>query len=170
LATDNDPGRHPRSDQFVFSFSAKPETTQSDSIQVRCTQCGRKTPVPRWFEKEGLELHFCNDKCKASWQNDHKSEVRLKGRPEYRGGNWQTVSRRIRERDSFRCRSCGVSEEALGRQMDVHHVVPFRAFSSTDRANREDNLISVCPSCHKKKEEEGHNNLPLFGKGEAPWR
>jgi hypothetical protein len=28
----------------------------------------------------------------------------------------------------------------------------------------------VCPSCHKKMEEEGHHHLPLFGKGEAPWR
>ena len=170
MATESNAGGHPRSDQFAFSFSSKPETTQSDSIRVRCTQCSRKTPVPRWFEKEGLELHFCGEKCKKRWQDDHRSDVKLKGRPDYRGGNWQTVSRRIRERDAFRCRSCGVSEEDLGRQMDVHHVVPFRAFSSSERANREDNLISVCPSCHKKMEEEGRDNLPLFGKGEAPWR
>ena len=170
MAAKQDPGGLARHDQFTLAFTSKPETTQSEPVRVRCTHCGRKTPVPRWFKKEGLELHFCGDRCRRLWRDDHRSDVRLKGRPDFRGGNWGSVARKIRARDAFMCRSCGVTEEDLGRQLDVHHVVPFRAFSSPDRANRSDNLISVCSSCHKKMEDEGHDNLPLFGKGEAPWR
>ena len=170
MAENQSPGGQSRYNQFSLDFSSKPEITQSDPVSVRCTQCGKRTSVPRWFEKEGLELHFCDDRCQRRWREDHRSDVQLKGRPTYRGGNWSTVARTIRERDGYRCRTCGTSEESLGRQLDVHHVVPFRAFESAERANHPDNLVSVCPSCHKRTEDEGHENLPLFGKGEAPWR
>ncbi|MEE2754834.1 MAG: HNH endonuclease [Candidatus Latescibacterota bacterium] len=170
MAGKQQPGGQLRHDQFTLAFTTNPETTQSESEHVRCSNCGRNTTVPRWFKKEGLELHFCTDRCRRLWRDDHRSTVKLKGRPEFRGGNWTEVAQRIRERDAFKCRSCGVTEEDLGRQLDVHHIVPYRAFNTLDRANCPDNLISVCPSCHKKMEEEGHDNLPLFGKGEAPWR
>ncbi len=169
MATKQSPGR-PLHRQFSLDFASKSEITQSEPANVKCTHCGKKTTVPRWFEAKGVELHFCGDRCRRLWRNDHRSDVRLKRRPGYRGGNWPTVARNIRDRDGYRCRSCGVSEETLGRQLDVHHVVPFRSFDSAIRANAADNLISVCPSCHKKMEEEGYENLPLFGKGEAPWR
>jgi 5-methylcytosine-specific restriction endonuclease McrA len=170
LADQRRPGGHPFHQQVSLEFGSRPEITQSEPVTVKCTHCGKRTTVPRWFEKEGLELHFCGDRCRGLWRDDHRSEVKLKGNRDYRGGNWQTIARSIRERDAYRCRSCGISEETLGRQLDVHHVVPFRAFGSPDRANQPDNLISVCPSCHKKQEGEGHDDLPLFGKGEAPWR
>ena len=160
----------PLHNQATFDFGSRPETTQSDSVRVTCTHCGKRTSVPRWFEKEGLQLYFCSDRCRRGWRDDHRVEVNVKPRRECRGGNWGTVAKQIRERDGFRCRSCDVTEETLGRQLDVHHVVPFRAFDSVDRANHPDNLISLCPSCHKKSEEAGHEDLPLFGKGEAPWR
>lgn len=163
-------GGQPLHTQVSFDFGSRPEITRSDPVSVKCSHCGKRTTVPRWFELEGLELHFCGDRCRRLWQQDHKADVRLKGRREFRGGNWQTIARQIRERDGYRCQSCGVSEESLGRQLDVHHVVPFRAFDSPERANRPDNLTSLCPSCHKKVEDEGHDDLPLFGKGEAPWR
>lgn len=170
MAVPQDPGEHPRHPQFSLDFASRPETTQSDPVTVRCTHCGKRTAVPRWLEQEGLSLHFCNDRCRRRWRDDHGADVRLKGRPDYRGGNWNAVAKRIRERDGFRCCDCGVTEESLGRQLDVHHVVPFRAFESAERANRPDNLITLCPSCHKRREVEGHDDLPLFGKGEAPWR
>ena len=170
MAGNQTPGGQPPQEQISFAFGSDPKTTQSEPVRVRCSHCGKKTTIPRWFEREGLELHFCDDRCKRRWREDHRVEVRLKGRPDYRGGNWDTVAREIRERDGYKCRTCGVSEEKLGRQLDVHHVVPFRAFESSERANQPDNLISLCPSCHKQTEEEGHDRLPLFGKGEAPWR
>ena len=170
MATKQSPGGHPLQRQCSLDFGSQPEITQSEPVSVRCTHCGKKTTVPRWFAAKGVALHFCGDRCRRLWRNDHRSDVRLKRRPGYRGGNWQSVARSIRDRDGYRCRSCGVSEETLGRELDVHHVVPFRSFDSAVRANGADNLISVCSSCHKKMEEKGYESLPLFGKGEAPWR
>lgn len=86
----------------------------------------------------------------------------LRGRPEYRGGNWKVQAARARERDGFRCRDCGVTEASLGRQLDVHHTTPVRLFASTVAANRLDNLVSVCASCHKRLEAKLRNELPLF--------
>jgi predicted HNH restriction endonuclease len=57
---------------------------------------------------------------------------------------------------------CGITEEEHGRQLDVHHKVPFRLFDSPIEANRLSNLISVCPSCHKKLEDSGRADMPLF--------
>ncbi len=170
MATRKTAGEQSLRNQFSFAFCSSPETTQSEPVRIRCSHCCKKMSIPRWFEKEGLELHFCDDRCKRRWRDDHRAEVRLKGRPEHRGGDWDRIARGIRERDGFRCRSCGVSEESLERQLDVHHVVPFRAFKSADRANNPDNLISLCQSCHKQAEQKGRENMPLFGKGEAPWR
>lgn len=170
MADATSPGGHSTHNQVSFEFGKQPEITQSEPVTVRCTHCRKCTTVPRWFEKEGLELHFCSESCRKLWREDHHVDVSLRGRREHRGGNWETIARQVREREGYRCRDCGISEESLGRQLDVHHVVPYRAFKSPERANREDNLIAVCPSCHKKQEMDGHEDLPLFGKGERPWR
>jgi|TARA_B100000809_G_C15101062_1_gene516939 DEAD/DEAH box helicase domain-containing protein len=71
-------------------------------------------------------------------------------------------ARRARERDQFRCQSCGVTEEQLGGRLHVHHRIPFRRFRSNVEANKLEHLISVCPSCHQKEEAEIRRQLPLF--------
>lgn len=76
----------------------------------------------------------------------------------YYGKNWNKQRRKARERDNFRCRDCGVSESNLDRELDVHHITPLRKFKERDdiiwweEANKLDNLISFCHTCHKKWE------------------
>jgi DEAD/DEAH box helicase domain-containing protein len=74
------------------------------------------------------------------------------------GPNWAEQRRRARERDQYRCRQCG-RREVPGRQLDVHHLQPFRTFDYRPgendnyiRANSPDNLISLCSDCHKQLE------------------
>lgn len=74
------------------------------------------------------------------------------------GPNWQEQRERVRRRDGFRCVQCGVAEVG-GRQHDVHHRVPFRTFGYVPGlndhylvANRLDNLLLVCRSCHHRLE------------------
>lgn len=51
---------------------------------------------------------------------------------------------RIRERDSFKCRLCGSDGKNFGRSLDIHHI-------DYDKKNvNDDNLISLCVSCHMK--------------------
>jgi DEAD/DEAH box helicase domain-containing protein len=77
-------------------------------------------------------------------------------RPDY-GPNWETQRRRARERDGYVCRACGLPEGAMGREHDVHHIVPFRKFNYRPgeneaylEANRLENLITLCRRCHAR--------------------
>ena len=50
----------------------------------------------------------------------------------------------IRKRDGYKCQECGVSEIELIRKLHVHHI------DYNKKNNFEDNLISLCNSCHMK--------------------
>ena len=74
------------------------------------------------------------------------------------GPNWPTQRDAARARDGYRCRHCGAPERD-GRQHDVHHVTPFRIFGYVPAvndfyklANRLDNLVTLCPACHRRVE------------------
>jgi 5-methylcytosine-specific restriction endonuclease McrA len=68
----------------------------------------------------------------------------------YYGPNWRQARRNARLRDRYTCQRCGVTEAMLGKQLDVHHIEPFRNFGVEryQEANGTANLISLCPSCH----------------------
>jgi DEAD/DEAH box helicase domain-containing protein len=52
-----------------------------------------------------------------------------------------------------------------GRQHDVHHKIPFRAFTSATEANQLENLTTLCPSCHHKVEQNVRMRSGLAGLG-----
>jgi DEAD/DEAH box helicase domain-containing protein len=77
----------------------------------------------------------------GNWTND----------PNDYGSGWHQLRDAVRRRDGLRCQVCGVIEIG-NRQHEVHHKVPFRQFVSVKEANRMDNLVTLCPSCHRKAE------------------
>jgi DEAD/DEAH box helicase domain-containing protein len=85
------------------------------------------------------------------WTND----------PNNYGPDWTRVRDRVRARDKYTCQVCGAVE--TNRQHDVHHKVPFRAFTSLVEANRLENLITLCPSCHRKVEQNVRMRSGLSG-------
>ncbi|HMR99388.1 MAG TPA: DEAD/DEAH box helicase [Anaerolineales bacterium] len=87
----------------------------------------------------------------GAWSND----------PNDYGPGWDKIRERVRARDRFTCQVCGAVES--GRQHDVHHKVPFRAFTSRDEANRLENLTTLCPSCHHKVEQNVRMRSGLAG-------
>ena len=50
----------------------------------------------------------------------------------------------IRRRDSFKCQLCSIEQKELNERLIVHHI----DFDKNN--NSEDNLISLCRSCHGK--------------------
>ncbi|MHB8088305.1 MAG: DEAD/DEAH box helicase [Anaerolineaceae bacterium] len=66
------------------------------------------------------------------------------------GHEWKRISDSVRKRDNYRCQSCGRSDE--GTFLHVHHKIPFKCFTSIEKANEMDNLITLCPNCHKLAE------------------
>ena len=154
-----------RSPQMRLGFVEEKQVRREEDVKVKCRRCGKLFSRPRWYADKGLQDCFCSRTCRTAWEEDlgeASFHLVLEGRPEYRGGNWEIPARKARERDGFRCGACGVTEEELGRNLDVHHKVPYRLFDSPQEANRLSNLISLCPSCHKKLESEGQADMPLF--------
>jgi DEAD/DEAH box helicase domain-containing protein len=84
------------------------------------------------------------------------------------GPNWQTQRRLALERDSARCRTCG----ATGEVLHVHHIRPFREYGyirgrndQYQQANQLENLITLCPSCHRRAEAGQQTRSALGGLG-----
>jgi len=77
----------------------------------------------------------------GNWTND----------PNDYSPGWNRLRDAVRLRDGYRCQVCGAAESG-NRQHDVHHKVPFRQFLSATEANRIVNLVTLCPSCHRKAE------------------
>jgi|SRR5271157_3380163 len=77
------------------------------------------------------------------------------------GAAWPHLRDAVRARDGYRCQVCGLPETA--RQHDVHHKVPFRQFASAAEANRMDNLITLCPVCHRRAEANVRMRSGLAG-------
>jgi DEAD/DEAH box helicase domain-containing protein len=86
------------------------------------------------------EASVAHLRAQGLWAND----------PNDYGPNWAAQRDRARERDSHRCQQCGTPEGA--RAHHVHHKIPFRAFASYQQANQLSNLVTLCPSCHRRAE------------------
>jgi DEAD/DEAH box helicase domain-containing protein len=85
------------------------------------------------------------------WTND----------PNDYGPDWARIRDRVRARDRYTCQVCGAVE--AGRQHDVHHKTPFRAFTSAVEANRLENLTTLCNTCHRKVEQNVRMRSGLSG-------
>jgi DEAD/DEAH box helicase domain-containing protein len=66
------------------------------------------------------------------------------------GPNWQQQRQAARARDAYTCQVCGMTEN--GRMLEVHHKTPFRTFGAYREANKLENLITLCPNCHRRAE------------------
>jgi len=90
-------------------------------------------------------------------------------RPNEYGPNWQEQRQRVLERDGHRCRTCGATARP-GQGLHVHHIRPFREFGYVPgrnraylEANRPENLVTLCPSCHRRAEEGQRTRSALGG-------
>lgn len=95
------------------------------------------------------ELEIWN-KGKNIQTNTGKTHFKKGQKPwNYRGGisfiygeDWSKIRRKIYKRDKYICQNCGKSHI----KVHCHHIIPF--YISKD--NSEDNLITLCCSCHTK--------------------
>ncbi|WP_084156879.1 HNH endonuclease [Haladaptatus cibarius] len=85
--------------------------------------------------------------------------------------NWQSVSRRVKRRDRYRCKNCNYKGSEGDGKMHAHHIVPLKDGGSNNMSN----LITLCEDCHnaihhKKKlaptarQNQPQNELGPMGK------
>lgn len=123
---------------------------------LECVVCEKS--VER-YPSNVSEVTVCGDACRRRWLSDSFTGA---GHPNWAGGGngaygtgWSAVRRQALERDDYQCVVCDASPEALGRNPDVHHLVPVRSFIESKEHTREDahfldNVVSLCISCHRK--------------------
>lgn len=125
-------------------------------ILVQCSNCGTE------FEKKPStyrSLNFCSIKCMGEFYSRNQlfsgenSGTWNGGDVSYYGPNWLSQRRLARERDQYTCQDCGITEEQFGKELSVHHIVPFRKFKGNwEKANQLENLITLCEHpCHRKR-------------------
>lgn len=87
------------------------------------------------------------------WNND----------PNDYGPTWRVQREKALERDHYICQVCGLSGSE--KLLHIHHKTPFRKFSSAITANSLDNLVTLCPACHRRVESRFRIRSGLAGFG-----
>ena len=129
-------------------------------VNTECHTCGEALSLPvRRIRR--AEVNFCSQGCRVQYTinvvmtpgEDHPLYINGKGN-DY-GPNWPQIREATIQRDNERCQGCGVTREGYHMDLHVHHITPFRLFDSRERANRMDNLVTLCATCHRQYEGLG---------------
>jgi DEAD/DEAH box helicase domain-containing protein len=94
--------------------------------------------VAYWLTLDSATVERIQEK--GLWKNDANDY----------GPNWSLQKKLARMRDHFTCQVCGAVEQDQAHH--VHHKIPFKTFISYEQANQLDNLVTLCPSCHRRAE------------------
>lgn len=102
---------------------------------------------------------LCSRDCHSKWLS---AEFTGEGHPNWKGGGnesygkgWRRAKLKTLDRDHHTCVICGTPKEELGRNPDVHHIVPVRSFLDNPIGEKTDahvprNLVTLCVACHRR--------------------
>jgi len=126
-------------------------------IQVNCAQCDSSLIKPKCIVNSSkTHRFFCSKKCSYKWKSDNLNGDKIYnwkgGYDGYYGPNWLKQRRKALERDNKTCKICNKTQKQLGKNPDVHHIIPFIEFTVKRflEANNLTNLICFCSYCHSK--------------------
>jgi 5-methylcytosine-specific restriction endonuclease McrA len=137
-----------------------PEQARTMNIVVgehhTCRNCGSVFELKPWLARQNQSKsgeRFCSKKCHSDVMARERagpaSPQWVGGITTYRGKGWLIQRALAIERDRGTCQACG---KLVGESIPVHHVRPFRLFSTVAEANALTNLICLCQPCHMKVE------------------
>lgn len=139
----------PSADRVYCSRECKYKS-QRNKVNRTCNYCNKE-----YVTTPKDNLYYCSLECmgkdrRGSNHMNWKGGVSLSY-----GNNWWQNREKVLERDNYSCVICGKSKEETEDLLDVHHIVPLRKFDDMKKANRFDNLITLCRSHHLKVEGWG---------------
>lgn len=114
--------------------------------QKHCERCSKpfgENLTPRKFKKQ----RFCSPRCSGAFRSKPLT------RSDYRGASWQTQREKALVRDGYACQLCKIAVNITPQDHAVHHIVSFHDIEEGHiKANRLDNLVTLCSDCHHKVE------------------
>ena len=132
-----------------YKSNNKGYRSTTKTIVFRCICCGMD--IIKYATR--LATKGSGKYCSLHCRNEHRVG---KNHPQHidgkaadkRGANWQKQKRAAKKRDNNICQKCFV--QLAAKNMHVHHVMPYRYYKSYLDANKLENLITLCESCHRK--------------------
>lgn len=112
-----------------------------DEKTVKALQDGRT----RWIAENP-------EKFRASRVKAGKAIMGEKNR-NWTGGKWKYIKKVALIRDDYTCQICGLRDVEI---MDVDHIIP--KIVRSDLTFELDNLMTLCPNCHRRKTLREHKN------------
>jgi ribosomal protein S27AE len=142
------------------------EIWEVERVERECEHCGVEFSMLKCNAVYG-HGRFCSDECQNDWMSEN---WRGEDHPAWEGEDagdsyvkdWRSARRKALTRDNHECQRCGDGRSEIGRNPDVHHIKPVEQFDDYNDAHTLDNLVTLCPSCHKKV-ESGSVPVPAFG-------
>lgn len=140
----------------VVRGSAHPRWS-GGKVRRECIVCG--ATVVRYPSGFVSDVVLCSEPCRRTWLSEAFTG---EGHPNWKGGGneaygsgWNDLREKALERDSHECVVCGKTRDDIGRNPDVHHIVPVRWFVESEEhekvdAHSLDNVVSLCIDCHRK--------------------
>ena len=133
--------------------------------QKLCLQCGEMmTKIGShsqkyWDERRKYCSRSCRNKARV-WTYEMKVKSGL-AHSVGRNVNWMGgrsksyLQRLVLERDNGTCQKCGLHHPEI---MEVDHIKPRRV--APELKYHPDNLMTLCPNCHRRKTLEDHKLYP----------
>jgi len=148
------------SDECKYAWMSKKYVGEKNSnwsggkVSKECPNCGDTFKVYPSLN----HLVCCSNKCRSEYYCGKNHPCWVEEYDGYYGANWEEQRKKALQRDNYTCQNCGVQfnpEESLENKLHVHHIKPLTEFEKDEiekEANRLENLISLCSSCHPKIE------------------
>jgi 5-methylcytosine-specific restriction endonuclease McrA len=126
-------------------------------IEASCEVCGATVRRNRSALKNKTVL--CSRECQSVWFSETYTG---ENHPNWKGGGneaygkgWRRAKPETLDRDDHTCVICGKTTDEIGRNPDVHHIVPVRSFVNAPDADKTDahvprNLVTLCVTCHRR--------------------
>jgi 5-methylcytosine-specific restriction endonuclease McrA len=145
---------------------ARSKITEESRKKQAQAQIGR-TPWNKgkpWSDE--VKAKFRERRSTDEYRRAASERQRGENGPNWQGGvskprspqDWEWRKRRAEcyERDNWTCRDCGVKCGSKGpRRIQAHHVIPRRNGGGDEL----ENLLTLCASCHHKREARGYGAL-----------
>ena len=128
---------------------------RKDPVRWTCEVCGRARTINRGHLAPARKLRFCSHKCAARGLAGAGNPAWRGGHPGYYGPNWRAVRRAARAADHDTCQRCLIHRDAIGQELDVHHIRPVSSFKNANDANFIENTVTLCHPCHMLVEWNG---------------
>lgn len=104
---------------------------------------GLRTLGKKHSEITKRKMSFSHPSEKCNFYIDGRSKEKGYANRLY-GDDWFKIRELVLYRDNYSCRRCGKKQKLL----HIHHIIPY--LKSFD--NSLNNLITLCPSCHRRVE------------------